>query len=262
MGDLLSRWPSLQALQKAAAATLRKFFHAHNCRSEERIRQRLDRIRQAVPATTDPALLETAALCIQNSIRVLAQLRTGIAAFDRSIAQTYRAHPDRAIMEFPGAGQALEPRLLAAAGSLRDRFESAHSLACYSGIAPVKVSSGNSCWIHWRWACPKFIRQTFHEWAGCSIRCCDWARTFYEHQRANHKGHPAAVRALTYKWIRIFFRCWRDHLPYSADRYQKALQAKSALPAESAANVSQPHANPLGVSWISCGGFSKLVKNS
>lgn len=161
VGDLLVRWPSLPALQKASAKTLRTFFHKHNCRSEALIQQRLEQIRQAVPATTDPALLETATLCIQNCIQALAQMRTAIAVFDRRIAEIYRAHPDRVIMEsFPGAGPALEPRLIAAVGSQRERFDSAQSLACFAGIAPVKESSGKACWIHWRWACPKFIRQT------------------------------------------------------------------------------------------------------
>lgn len=260
VGDLLLRWPSLPVLQKASAKTLRTFFHRHNCRSEERIQQRLDEIRQAVSATTDAALLETATLCIDNSVRTLAQIRTGIVAFDRRIAEIYRSHPDRAIMEsFPGAGPALEPRLIAAVGSRRERFDSAANLACFTGIAPIKESSGNSSWIHWRWACPKFIRQTFHEWAACSIRTCDWARAFYQHQRGEDgkgKGHHAAIRALAYKWIRIFFRCWRDGVPYSAERYQKALQihaAAGALP--SAQGTPQ-------VAWISCAGFSKLVKIS
>lgn len=257
VGDLLLRWPSLQALQKVSGKTLRTFLHQHNCRSEERIQQRLDQIRQAVPATTDPALLETATLCIENSVRVLAQIRSGIQSFDRRIAEVYQSHPDRPIMEsFPGAGLALEPRLIAAVGTQRDRFDSAHNLACFTGIAPVKQSSGNSCWIHWRWACPKFIRQTFHEWAGCSIRTCDWARAFYERQRGKGKGHHAAIRSLAFKWIRIFFRCWRDRVPYSDERYEKALQVSAA------AGAPQPAPFTLDISWKSCGGFSKPVKIS
>lgn len=257
VGDLLLRWSSLQALQKASAKTLRTFFHRHNCRSEERIQQRLDQIRQAVTATTDAALRETATLCIANSVRALALMRSGIQTFDRRIAEIYHGHPDRAIMEsFPGAGPALEPRLIAAVGSRRERFDSAQNLACFTGIAPVQESSGNSSWTHWRWACPKFIRQTFHEWAACSIRSCDWARAFYEHQRGKGKGHHAAIRALAYKWIRIFFRCWRDGVPYSAERYQKALQVHAVAVAPPVAQRTPE------VSWISCGGFFKLVKNS
>lgn len=257
VGDLLLRWPSLEDLKKASAKTLRTFFYQHNCRSEERIQQRLDQIRQATAATTDPALLETATLCIQNSVRALAQMRIAIQAFERRITEVYRDHPDRAIVEsFPGAGPALEPRLIAAVGSQRERFESAHSLACFSGIAPVKESSGKSCWIHWRWACPKFIRQTFHEWAACSIRSCDWARAYYDHQREKGKGHHAAVRALAFKWIRIFYRCWRDGVPYSAERYQKALQVHAVVGAPPRAQ------RPLEISWISCGSFFKAVKIS
>ena len=252
VGELLLRWPTLQQLQKASSKTLLKFFHEHNCRSEERIKQRLDQIGQAVPAVTDPALLQTGTLCIHNSVGILKHMRSGIAAFDRQIAEIYRAHPDRAIVEsFPGAGPALEPRLIAAVGSRRDRFDSANSLACFTGIAPVKQSSGGACWIHWRRACPKFIRQTFHEWAACSIRCCDWARVYYEQQRAKGKGHHAAVRALSYKWIRIFFRCWRDRVPYSEEHYLTNLRP--------AAVVSQS-ASQLQFEWKPCAGFSKLVE--
>lgn len=258
VGDLLLRWPSLPQLQKASPKTLLKFFHQHNCRSEERNQQRLAEIQQAVPATTDLALLATAALCIQNSVRALALMRTGIAAFDRQIAETYRSHPDRAIVEsFPGAGPALEPRLIAAVGSLRERFDSANSLACFAGIAPVTESSGKSCWIHWRWASPKFIRQTFHEWAGCSIRTCDWARAYYDRQRARGKGHHAALRALAYKWIRIYYRCWRDRVPYSEERYLEALRTRAAQPTPPGPSTSHPQ-----VEWKTCAGFSKAVKIS
>ena len=53
VGDLLERWPTLQDLQRCHDGTLRKFFHQHNCRSEERIGERIEAIRQAVPATSE-----------------------------------------------------------------------------------------------------------------------------------------------------------------------------------------------------------------
>jgi transposase len=249
VGALLLRWPTLQALQKASPKTLRKFFGQHNCRSAERIEERIAQIRQAVVATNDEALLQTALLCIQNSVAMLEILRAGIATFGQQIADVYREHPDRFIMEsFPGAGPALEPRLIAAVGSMRDRFDCAGRLACFAGIAPVKESSGNAVWIHWRWICPKFIRQTFHEWAGCSIRTCGWAREYYDRQRSNQKGHHAAVRALAFKWIRIFFRCWRDRVPYSDELYLKALRKHDLKPAP----------GPVEIGWKTCAGFAKL----
>ena len=250
VGALLRRWPTLQALQKASDKTLRKFFGQQNCRSEERIEERLEQIRKAVVATNDEALMQTGLICIRNSIALLEVLRAGIAAFDKQIAEVYQTHPDRAIMEsFPGAGPALEPRLIAAVGTMRNRFESANSLACFAGIAPVKESSGKSLWVHWRWSCPKFVRQTFHEWAGCSIRCSKWARAYYDKQRAQKKGHQAAVRALAFKWIRIFFRCWRDHVPYSEELYLKALQNRAPKPASP----------PVEIGLKMFGSFAKLA---
>jgi transposase len=251
VGDLLLRWPTLPALQKVPPQVLRTFLQRHHYRSAERIEERIAQIRQAVPATHDPALLETAILCIHNAVRLLEQMREGIARFDRQIAQTHAQHPDRFIVEsFPGAGPALEPRLIAAVGSRRERFASAQSMASFAGIAPVRDASGKQVWIHWRWACPKFIRQTFHEWAGCSIRVCGWAREHYDQQRAQGKGHHAAIRSVAFKWIRIFFRCWRDRTPYSESVYLKARQAHAPKPEPSA----------LAIQWKSCGGFSKLSR--
>jgi len=260
VGDLLLRWPQLPALKKASQNTLRKFFVQHNCRSEERIQQRLDEIGQAVPATTDTALLNTADLCIRLAVQVLAAQRAGIAEFDRQIEAIYEAHPDRFIMaSLPGAGPALEPRLIAALGTNRERFESASGMACCFGIAPVTESSGKSCWVHWRWACSKFVRQTLHEWANCSIRSCGWAREHYDKQRGKGKGHHASVRSVAFKWIRILFRCWRDRVPYCEERYLKALRMHGGAVA---ALVGLPMPVPPAVQWETCGGFSKIVELS
>jgi transposase len=263
VGDLLKRWPGLPKLKKAAEKTLRTFFGQHNCRSEERIQQRLDEIGQAVPATNDAALLKTGTLRVQISVVLLANLRTAIADFDRQIEAAYASHPDRFITEsLPGAGPVLEPRLVAALGSKRERFESASNMACCFGIAPVTESSGNSRWVHWRWACSNFLRQTFHEWAACSIRTCDWARQHYDRQRQKGNGHHAAVRSVAFKWIRILFRCWRDRVPYSEQRYMEALRTHRAAPSTPVVAVDDPTPALSVIQWESCGGFSKLAKVS
>src|SRR3954452_5470019 len=69
-----------------------------------------------------------------------------------------------------GAGAVLAPRLIVAFGTRRDRYQDAYAVQCYSGIAPVTESSGKNKWVHFRFACPKFLRQTFHEFAGSSIQ--------------------------------------------------------------------------------------------
>ena len=229
VGALLQRWPTLEALQRARPDTVQTFFTAHNCRSQELIQQRLEKIRQAVPAVSDKALIEASQAMTTVLVGMIATLRLGIEEFDRQIAQAAAAHPDFAIFaSLPGAGQVLAPRLLAAFGSQRDRYQSAVDMQTFSGIAPVTERSGKSKWVHVRWACPRFLRQTFHEWAGHSIGFCDWARAYYQLQRNCGKDHHAAVRALAFKWIRIDFRCWKDAVPYDDARYMESLRRRGS----------------------------------
>ena len=103
------------------------------------------------------------------------------------------------------------------------------SCQCYSGIDPVTESSGNSEWVHFRFACPKFLRQTFHEFAGCSIQWSDWAKAYYRHLREEGKSHQAAVRSLAFKWIRTIFRCWKDGKPYNEEIYMQSLRRRGSL---------------------------------
>lgn len=252
--DLLRRWPTLEELQKARPATLREFFHQHNCRSAQRIDQRLEQIRQATPATRDAAVIGSSVVSVKILVQFIATLREGIAELDRQIAELFGKHEDAALFDsLPAAGPALAPRLLAALGTRRERYQSAGEVQCYSGIAPVLERSGRNRWTHFRWACPKFLRQTFHEWAGHSIGSSAWAREYYQRQRGKGKDHHAAVRALAFKWIRIVYRCWKDRVPYDENRYQQALRRRAPSPQQASQSVT------LTVRWENRGGFSKAT---
>ena len=134
-------------------------------------------------------------------------------------------HPDREVFaSFPGAGPTLAPRLLAAVGSQRERYASANRLQCFSGIAPVLKQSGQSRYVHRRYRCPKFLRQSFHEYAGESIRHSTWARLYYAQQKSRGHKHHTIVRALAFKWIRIIFRCWQNQERYDESRYLRVLK--------------------------------------
>ncbi|MBI3263535.1 MAG: IS110 family transposase [Acidobacteria bacterium] len=228
-GDFLQRWPTLPLLQKARPGTLRQFLQEHNCRSEEWIQRRLEEIPKAMVATTDPAVVDSSVAMVRALVALLGTLRTHIAEFDRQIAATAAVHPELPIMDsLPGAGPVMVPRLLAAMGTQRERFACASELAAMTGIAPVKQDSGQSQWTHFRWKCPKFLRQTFHEWAGHSIAQSKWAKAYYDDQIRKNKRHHAAVRALAFKWQRILFRCWKDHQPYDEQKYLQALRRRGS----------------------------------
>jgi Transposase IS116/IS110/IS902 family len=90
----------------------------------------------------------------------------------------------------------LAPRLLLAFGNDRSRDASTQDLLQYAGIAPVTERSGKKQWVHWRWGCPTFLRQTFVEWANESRKFSFWANAFYQAQKRVCKTHQAAIRAL------------------------------------------------------------------
>ena len=134
------------------------------------IQERIAAIYQATAGDQDAAVLEACALTARGLVALLATLRDNIDEFDQRIARTGGGPPRRgAVRSLPGAGAVLVPRLIVAFGTRRDRYDSAYEMQCYSGIAPVKEASGNSQWVHFRFACPKFLRQTFHEFAVHSI---------------------------------------------------------------------------------------------
>ena len=63
----------------------------------------------------------------------------------------------------------------------------------YAGIAPVIERSGKKMWTHWRYSCPKFLRQTFVEWAGFRYDYSFWAKAYYEQQKSKGKPHNSML---------------------------------------------------------------------
>jgi len=226
----LKAWPELETLQRSRPATVRQFYTCHGSRSAKLIELRLSEIAAAVPLHRDRALIEALSLIVTTLVGMIRATLEQIARFDDRIAQLWSTHPDRELFEsLPGAGPVLAPRLAVALGPDRSRW-TATQLQTFSGIAPVIAQSGSRRWVHSRWRCPKFLRQTFHEFAELSIPHCSWAAAFYKTQRQRGKRHHAAIRALAFRWIRIIVRCWIDQRPYDNDRYLKRLaQAGSPL---------------------------------
>jgi hypothetical protein len=221
----LLKWSSLQAVQKAKPATLKAFYYLNGSRSASLLEQRLALVAKAVPVTDQTAVIESFVLRVQLVCRQLQLVQRSVAEFDRQIAAAYAAHPDRVIFaSLPGAGPVLGPRLLASLGSQRERFSAAAGLQHYTGIAPVTKKSGGSCYIHRRYLCPKFHKQSFHEYAGQSILSSRWAAAYYLQQRTKGSPHHTAVRALAYKWQRVIFRCWHNRTPYREEIYEAALR--------------------------------------
>ncbi len=227
--DFIKRWPSLVQVRRARKATLEKFFREHNMNRKALLERRLAAIKSALPLTTDEAVIVPYRLQVLTLVAQLEVALESIRIYDEEIAGLAPQHPDYGLFNtLPGAGPSLAPRLLVAFGEQRQRFASAAAVQKYAGIAPVTERSGQKSWIHWRWQCPTFLRQTFVEWAAQTINKSYWAGLYYYQQRAKGCSHQAAVRALAFKWIRILYRCWITRTPYDEAKYLKALQERGS----------------------------------
>ena len=225
----ITRWPTLKQVKRARRSTLERFFREHRARRPKLIEARIQAIQTATALTDDPAVINP---CTLEALALVEQLRTTlelIRQFDAAIAKLGPTLPDYPLFaSLPGAGLVLTPRLLTAFGEDRDRFQNAAEVQQYCGIAPVTERSGKKSWVHWRWQCPTFVRQTFVEWAAKTIHRSFWAGTYYRQQRQKGATHQMAVRALAFKWIRILYRCWQSRTPYNETVYLQALQRRGS----------------------------------
>lgn len=223
--EFLRRWPNLARLQAAKPSTLRAFFYAHNSRSEDKINARLKAIATARPLMKDPALLEPLQLQMQRLVAHLRTVQQTIDLYDEYIGKIFATHSQAWLFApLPGAGPALAPRLAAVFGTNLDNFPQSLDLLCFSGVAPVRKQSGHLEVVHFRYARPIFVHQSLVEFAKCSIGQCSWARLLYDQQIKKGKTKWMAIRKVTFKWIRILWRCWQERQPYDETKYLRSLQ--------------------------------------
>lgn len=226
--DFLSRWPDLSCVQRVKGETLAKFYRTHGSRSSELIDKRLAVAREAIPLTSDRAVLDSGVIVTRSLVCVIRALLEAVGEVDAHLAAVYSNHPEHALVDsFPGLGPVLGSRVTSLLGSDRSRFDSASELQRLTGVAPITVRTGGtngSQSVYRRLKRSKFLHQTIVEWAGRSLTNSSWAQAFYDQQRQSGSGHWTALRALGYKWLRILFRCWKNETLYDELVYLAALQ--------------------------------------
>ena len=225
--EFLIRFPTLEDLKAASDDTIIQFYNEHKCYHKDVIDKRINLIRKAQPLTTDKVITSTSILTTKLYVRLLLTLREAIAEHDAKISVKLSQHPDHHLFtSLPGAGEVLAPRLLSMFGIDRSKFSSSEDIQKWSGVAPITMQSGQMKVTLFRYACPKYIRQSFVEFAGCSVDYSMWAKAFYQIQREKGKSYQSTVRALAFRWIRIIYKCWKENKPYDELTYLKSLQKR------------------------------------
>ena len=93
----MSKYPTLEEIQKAGKTKLRKFFYS--IRSREKLEERLATLMDAIPITTDPVVLRTRSRLCKCIATQIAALNNSIKGYDAEIKKQVQRHRDYAIVE-------------------------------------------------------------------------------------------------------------------------------------------------------------------
>ena len=231
---LLERWPTANALAEASREDLEAFARAGRHGWPDRFADRVHAALEEdnfvardwlVRAKTDTIrLLATQLLALGTQRRawerrmgelLLGAPRTGRAKQPKDGDRGPAVPGGEIYLSFPGLGDRLAARVAAEIGDITN-FDTPNGLQCYAGKAPVTRRSGKSeLVVANRLACNGHLRDACQQWAFCSLRGSGWARQFYDTQRARGKGHHAALRALSNRWLEVLWHCLTKALPYN-----------------------------------------------
>ena len=134
-------------------------------------------------------------------------------------------HSDAAILlSLPGVGQSVGATMLAEASQpLAERDY--HALRCYAGCAPVTRQSGKRRLVLMRRGCSERLRNALYYWSLGSLKE-DWARQYYDRQRASGNTHGGALRSLGDRWLAVLIAMLKTGTLYDAAR--RGEQAKAS----------------------------------
>jgi transposase len=121
------------------------------------------------------------------------------------------------------------PTLWARLGDAPGRWESFRHLQAHAGSVPVTKRSGKQQrLVQFRFACDKSFRYVVDQVAFLSLRSSEWARAYYDQQRARGRSHRQSLRALGAKWLKIIFVMWQRQIAYD-EQYHLATMTRQQL---------------------------------
>jgi hypothetical protein len=91
------------------------------------------------------------------------------------------------------------------------------NLQAHAGAVPVTKRSGTQQVVHFRFACDTALRYVVDQVAFLSLRSSEWARAYYDQQRARGHSHHRVLRALGAKWLKIIFVLWQRQVPMTSN---------------------------------------------
>ncbi len=166
---------------------------------------------------------------VKSLLRQLRSILGEIEALNGQIAESYKDHPNKELVEsLPGIAEVLGPVIASELGADISRFADVQTLKAYGGTSPVTVQSGRYRAVHIRRACNSHLRRALHLAAQSAITTAPWARHLYDKLRASGKSYGRALRAVADQLLEMLYVILTKRTPYDEDYHlrMKALHGK------------------------------------
>jgi hypothetical protein len=123
--DFLLAFPILHCAQSATDEELIRFFRTHGAGGEKRIAKRISLILESPSLVDDEAIIESNALFVKALALQLKAMNKSVSEYEQKIEAVYETLPDKKLFDsLPSSGEVSAPRLLAALGTNRKKFNS------------------------------------------------------------------------------------------------------------------------------------------
>jgi transposase len=227
--EFLRTYPTPEAATALTARQWQRWARAHRL-SEARTQQLWDLLQQ--PQLPVPAhVVRAKARLIQVLLAQLLPVVAAVGHYREAIEDFFASMPAAQWARSLPIGKhgITAPTLWARLGDAPGRWASFRHLQAQAGAVPVTKRSGKrQRVVQFRFACDKALRYVVDHVAFLSLLSSEWARAYYDQQRARGHTHRQALRALGAKWLKIIFVMWQRQVPYD-EQYHLATMTRQQL---------------------------------
>jgi transposase len=220
--DWIIQYPTPLFAQQVTLEEFREFAKKHHYPHPKHLAICYARLRvsQPEPNTDIVAIYSQEAVILAQLLLQLVKSKNALLS---QIGKLYIQHPDYEIYHsLPGAGEYLEPALLAKFGDNRNRFPTVQVVQAVAGTCPVTQQSGKSKYVYFRRSCDHEFRQIVQQWAKNSLKYSPWAVTYYNSTRSRCDSDNEFYRKLANRWMEVVWKLWQDRVPYDEQKHLNA----------------------------------------
>ena len=159
-------------------------------------------------------LVEVYATINQSQAKRILELKEEIELLDKKLDKLGEGSKEvQRLRSIPGVGTKLSSRLAGEIGDI-GRFKYSNKLAVYFGVGCVNNDSGKRKMAKAVFKANKICKSAMIELAGCTIRCIDESRRYYNKKRSEGKKHNHALRCLARQMTKVIFKLLTEDRDY------------------------------------------------